>query len=873
MKKILTENRINSLLFYIFTFFIPFVLMFIVYAIFRVHPFGDNSVLVLDLNGQYVYYFEALRDALWGDSSLIYSWSRNLSGEMFGIFGYYLASPFTIIPMIFPRTLMLEALQIMQLAKMGAAAVTFAVYLRHKKSYKPSSIIIFAVLYATMSYMIVQLMNPMWLDGIIYLPLIILGLEKLIDGGKITPFAIPLSLMFMANFYIGYMVGFFVVLYTLYYYFSKDKLIGIKKTLKAIAKITIGVVIAVMCASIILIPVYSSLSQGKLEFTQPDFSMKAQFAFEQFFTKLMPFSYDTVNVQGLPSIFCGCITVLLIPLFFLNKKITTRKKASSALLLASLILCMYISTIDIAWHGFQVPNWLPFRYSFTFSFVMLIMAIECFENFSGIKRKEIGLSFAGILAYILYIEGRGYSHITGITEIIPSIFFFTVFFILLMLFSKKQSKKMSVIILGAICLEMIAVSYDDLKKIDKDVVYSKYSSYQQYIADGRETVDIIEDMDNSLYRSEKTFHRTVNDPMAFGLKGLSHSSSTLNAKVINMLGKLGFTSRGHYTKYMGATPFTDSIFGVKYLLNKNQEIHNYKYLFSNKGIEVYENPYALSMGFMVNNRVSDLFLYDMNVFENQNALMDAMIDNGTGSQILKRIFPENILYENMTHQMAGDHSLYTPTVKGINAHIEYKMIAPSDDVIYAFFPSNYERTMNLWVNNNFVRVFYEGDNYSIVELGKFEKGEEFSLIATPTKEEAYIIEECFYYLDKSLLEEYTNILREGEWNITKHTDTYLEGEIIAKQNQIMFTSIPYEKGWQIEVDGKKVEPKMLLDSLIGIEVPEGKHTVTMKFMPSYFIISIIISIVGLGLMILIFIIENGKPNKNIKVEENTDVRS
>ncbi len=502
---------------------------------------------------------------------------------------------------------------------------------------------------------------------------------------------------------------------------------------------------------------------------------------------------------------------------------------------------------------------------------MLIMAIDCFENIAGITRKQIALSFAGILAYILYIEGREFSHINGITEVLPATFFFAVFFVLLMIFAKKQSKKMSVIILGAICLEMVAVSYDDLKKIDKDVVYSKYSSYQQYIADGRETVDIIEDMDTSLYRSEKTFHRTVNDPMAFGLKGLSHSSSTLNAKAINMLGKLGLTSRGHYTKYMGATEFTDSIFGIKYLLNKDQKVYNYKYLFSNRGIEVYENPYALSIGFMVNNRVSDLFLYDINVFENQNALMDAMVDNATGSQILKRIFPEDIVYENITHQMAGDHSLYTPTVKSLNAHIEYKMTAPTDDVIYAFFPSNYERTMNLWVNNDFVRVFYEGDNYSIVELGKFKKGEEFSLIATPTKEEAYIIEECFYYLDSSLLEEYTNTLREGEWNITKHTDTYLEGDVTAKQNQIMFTSIPYEKGWIIEVDGKKVEPKILLDSLIGIEVPEGKHTVTLRFMPSYFTISIILSLVGLVFMILIFMLEKGEFKRKIKVEENTNV--
>ena len=86
-------------------FFIPVAVMYIAYAFFNVHPFGTNSVLVLDLNGQYVYYYEALRDAFWGDGSLMYDWSRNLSGEMFGIFAYYLASPFMLIICLLPRTL------------------------------------------------------------------------------------------------------------------------------------------------------------------------------------------------------------------------------------------------------------------------------------------------------------------------------------------------------------------------------------------------------------------------------------------------------------------------------------------------------------------------------------------------------------------------------------------------------------------------------------------------------------------------------------------------------------------------------------------------------------------------------------------------
>lgn len=855
MKKTFKEACYTNKWLYIFVFAMPFIIMYVVYALFHVHPFGNGSVLVLDLNGQYVYYYEALRDAVWGKSSLIYSWSRNLSGEMFGIFAYYLASPFSIITLIFPRSMLLTSLKIMQLCKIGAASVTCAVYLRHSKNTCRNTTVIFSILYAMMSYTIVQLMNPMWVDGVVFLPLIILGLEKLIDGGKMTPFIVPLAIMFIANFYIGYMIGFFVVLYSFYYYFSKDKLIGLKPTFKAIGKLIVSVVVAVLCACIILIPVYNSLKLGKLEFTQPDFTMKSQFAFDKFFSKLLPFSYDTVTPQGLPIIFCGSLTVLLSILYFTNSKITVKKRTASALLLSALLLCMYVSTIDIAWHGFQVPNWLPYRYSFTFSFVMIIISAECIENFSGVTKKSIVASFAGVIAFVFYVQSRGFKHFDSITDILPIIIVFVVYLFILYALRRKRTRVISWVLFSAVCAEMLVVGLDTLRKIDADVVYSSYSSYHDYVKDGRDTVNKIKSFDDGLYRTEKTYFRTVNDPMGFGMKGLSHSSSTLNASAINMLGKLGFTSRGHYTRYSGATYLTDALFGVKYVLDKENKVPDYERIFTSNGVGVYKNSNALPVGYMVKNEVRNVSLYDMNVFENQNYLLNTMVDSPTGEFVLNRIYANDIVLENVLQEFAGDHIKYSPIEKNKNAHVEFKITAIDDNMIYAYFPSNYERQMNVWVNGKFITTYYEGDDYCIIELGKFKAGDEISVITTPLKEDLYMTEQCFYSIDTALLKQYTDTLKEGGWNITKHTDTYLEGSITAKDNQIMFTTIPYENGWTIKVDGKKVKPVVLVDSLIGIEVPEGTHTVTMHFLPGYFIEAVILSFVGLILLAFIFVYE------------------
>ena len=141
-------------------------------------------MLCLDLNGQYVYYFEALRDAFWGDGSIFYNWSRNLSGEFIGIIGYYLASPFTLIVLLLPEKFMLSSLLIMQLCKLGAAGVTFSYFLQKRRNVKPLQSLLFSTMYAMMAYAVIQLIDPMWLDGLVMLPLIMLGIEYMVDDGR-----------------------------------------------------------------------------------------------------------------------------------------------------------------------------------------------------------------------------------------------------------------------------------------------------------------------------------------------------------------------------------------------------------------------------------------------------------------------------------------------------------------------------------------------------------------------------------------------------------------------------------------------------------------------------------------------------------------
>lgn len=899
---------------YLLCFALPAVVMYLAYALFGVHPFGEGSVLVLDLNGQYVYYYEAYRDALLGDGSLIYDWSRNLSGNMFGIFAYYLASPFMILVCLFPRTAMCGAIETIQLLKIGSAAVTFAYYLKHdyKHSAKKTSIVIFSMMYALMAYMVVQLMDPMWLDGLIYLPLICHGVRRLINDGKLLPYIIPLTLMFIAHFYIGYMIGFFTFCWFVYCYFGEDGRILPKHFLRAIFGFIGGTITAILAACCVLIPIYNALKLGKLEFSTPDWSMATQFDFLTFITKLFPLSYDTVYPEGLPMVYCGTAVLLLVPLFFMNSQISIKHKAATGIMTVIMIVFMYIRPVDIVWHGFQVPNWLPYRYSFAFSFLLLLMAFEAFENLKGISAKEIGGVFFAVIVFLIWCERENYEHfeifrtVTYNTDegektraVIGGIWFsmlaMCIYFLLVYLNKKYNNMILSIVTCTAVSLELLANSMDTLQKIDEDVAYSNYTSYEPYMSDTIDAVKHIKELDNDIfYRMEATFHRTVNDPIGTNYAGISHSSSVMNAPALTMLKRLGYAYGGHYTKYEGSTYITDSIFDIRYIMDKHDEKGDNRFKDNRTKIlpdyelvtdieekaavyEFYKNPYAMGLGVVANDNVNAVKLDDNDPFMNQNKLYSALSGASDVQQYFTRIMPKDSSRRNMSTAKVNDeegHMKYYPTDPDDgDSHIDYIVEMDKDSDLYLYLPTKYERTCNVWVLDeesyqngdgtmDFAGQFFVGDNYSILDLGNFVKGQDVRVRITIDNDdnEAYWREALFYSFDYELFKQSAAQIQSRTAEITEMDNTRVSFKCSAEDSQYLFTTIPDEPGWVVTVNGKQVATGLSADALITVPLEKGENLVEMRFDPGYYRIGIILSIVGIAIIGVIFLFEykNGK---------------
>ena len=880
------------------SFLLPAAIMYLLYLVKGIHPFGDESVLVLDLNGQYVYFYEALRNAVWGDRSLLYSFSRSLGGEFLGIYAYYIASPFSYLVCLFPQSRILEALLTVFLLKTGISGLTFGYYL-HKTSRHPNKYMvwIFSVLYALSSYAIVHQHNSMWIDALMWLPLLSYLIEELIKNKRYKLYIPLLALTLMSNFYIGYMVCIYVVLYFFYYYLAhagsdESNPMGEKcHLLRSLGRIAGSSLLAVGIAAVILLAAAYSLSFGKNTFSNPNWDFFLRYDLADLFVKLLPGSYDTVRPDGLPFIYCGLLTLLMLPFYYLCKKVTLREKIFSSLFIIIFVLSFTINPIDLIWHGFAKPNWLNYRYSFMLCFFLLTLAYKATRELRRQSAKVLLAVGAGLGLLIMVLQKFDYENFVldgkyGFEEgridplrtvwfsLIMILFLCAVLYLLMRARSTKARRNMAVILLMVVCFEMFGNGIIHMTSLDYDVVYSTYSSYNDYIAKVRPLVNEIQEKDASFYRMEKTTYRKTNDNMALNMRGISNSTSTLNKETIAFLAEMGYSSKSHLSRYLGGNPLSDSLLGLKYILcekNISEKKSNYnesaaledaqkllgEFYSENASFTAYYNPYALSLAYAVDDALLNFRFTETNdkgdsvtlyasPFERLNALITAM----TGSEETIKVFvPIDVIstYTNGQKRTIAGHTHYKDDGDGDDStYALFNIVMPKDALLYFYAPSTYPREVKLTVNDKPYETFMASDSNRIKALGYRTARSNVSVKLTLTGENLYIKndENILYYFDTEAFEYAMELLSKEQYRIEEFSESHFLGTLTtSKDSTAILTTIPYDEGWQIKVDGKSVPIEKSLDALVSFEIEgEGEHTVEMTYSPRIVNIGAIISL-------------------------------
>ncbi len=898
-------------------FFIPAIIMLGIYLSFGHKPLGDLSVLTLDLNAQYVYFYEALREFVYGDASLLYSFSRSLGGEFMGIYAYYIASPLSYIVALFPKSMMLFALLSIIVIKIGLCGLSFGFYLhKQSKNINSNNIIIFSAMYALSAYAITYQNNIMWLDGLFLLPILTYSIERLIKTGRYKLYVATLALMMMSHYYIGYMLCWYTAFCFFFTYLKDEDRTLVNPTgrkhnfVKTLAKMGGSTVLAIGMAAFMIGAAYYSLQFGKSDFSEPMWDIVAKFDLFDLFPKLLPGSYDTVMHEGLPLLYCGVLTLFMLPIYFMAKHVPNREKVYYGAFTLLYVLIMVINPLDLVMHGFQEPNCLNYRYSFIVIFLMLVMAYKGFCEIQEHSPKKIFATGGVILGLLLIAQKMEFPNFMledtedrefgFVLHKLP--FFWVVVFTIVAVFAigailcyfiKSQNKqKVGAVLLVAVCIELFANGLVLIFSMSCNIGWASYSSYADYFEKLTPIVETVQEQDKTFYRSEKTTHRCTNDNMALNIKGLSNSTSTLNQKAIDLLGYLGFYADAHWTQYLGSTVVTDSLFGIKYIYSNTQNESNKESLIQNAFMDIfyekvsedenyyaYKNPYALGIAFGVDSAINSLETtldYDFdtndglkNPFEVQNLLLNTLLGNSEDGQT--EFFKAITLTKNTN--ITGTSGTVGAGMEYLSSsEVEFKFTVKESGPLYLCLPTGYERSFTLLVNGEH---YVSNSNYTrIISLGYREAGEEMKLTFKADDGKLYFFKDTnyLYTLDMDAFEQaYDELSRTSLVTSEKSTDDHIFGSLTTyESDKTILTTIPYDAGWKVYVDGEKVDTYATYgEALMAFDIEnEGEHEIEFRYMPDIYVITGVISVISVAIFVLLIFIDRRKSKKTAPASNN-----
>ena len=835
--------------YYILAFIIPFLTLTAAFIVIGVYPFGDRSILIIDSYHQYAPFFSEFCDKILNGESLFYSWNGGLGMNFFAVIAYYLASPFNIIALIFPRGLLLEAFTLIIMLKISLSGVTFAYYIRKKYNRYHITIAYFAVFYALSGWMIGYNWNIMWLDCVILLPLILLGLERLVKEGKGLLYGVTLGMSILCNYYISIMICIFACIYFFVVFFEQKKLsmsLFFKRGLKFVLYSLLGGGLS----AVLLLPTYNALMATHS--VESSFPKEAKFYSNIFDLLSRHFTIvEPTSLSGKPNLYCGAIALLLIFLYIFHKGVSKRQKLLRIGLLAFLLLSCNLNILDYIWHGFHYPNSLPNRFTFIYVFIVLTMCYEVFIRLHKFENWQYMGAF--ICASLLIIGTYLYGETTqeAYTYIV-TVVFVCIYFILICILKTNWHKRKLIKNIIAIVL-LIEVVGNGIYGFCMNGSVNR-TTYNNDLEDASEVLALTQAVEDDFYRMELDTVTGRNNVMWLGFPGVSLFSSTLSDELDTMMGGLGFFAATNKFSYVGATPLTDSIFGVKYLVTEEQLRVSRSFTVLNQigGKYLYENTRALGLGFAV---MEDYLTWDYDFVRPDDVLNDFIY---LTSGIYAPLFSERQMSEamaegcNLTWKEEGYYSYSLIDDSEVNK-VTYALNAPESGQYYIYYEAS--NSDKLVVSVDGVSKSYSDTRGHMVELGYLSPETKATLEFTLDEDKSTgKIKAYLFKYNEEVMDMFYDYAGENQWELTTFETAHIEGTVHAAENSVLFTSIPYDEGWTITVDGIETKPSDLNQALLTIPLTQGDHVIEMKYIPKGFLIGLVISCLSLGIFVTIYLL-------------------
>ncbi len=859
-------------------FLLSAVLVFIAFMAIGLAPLGEKSILTLDTTQIYYPSIKEFKRLVEARGSFLFTWhggmGMNGSASVFA----NLTNPFNLFVLLFPMSNLFYAIMATEISMIAFSAATFAFFAHKDLSISKRESAMFSILYALSSYATVYSVSAGLLYGMIFLPITLHFTNVLLEKNKVLGFTISFALIFIFNYYMGYMVGGFTFLFFIYKIVLDKRYSNLKSMFTTVIKFFYGVAVAAACAAAVVVPIYYVLKDDSGLMNQSLPPVGLSFQPFLFLGQLFLGSYQHIE-SCLPNIFSGILVTFCLPIYFLSAKISKRKKICAAGILLVMYISMLIPPLNILWHAGDSPNWYNFRYSFAFSFFIVMLVAQEFENIVAFGKNSISAIVALSLVFVLFLlyQFSTSGHLKFLTTKVFIINVGLILFWYLLLRLKDinrffKSNFKSIVLVG-VCIEMLISAIFMFKATDVNLGYQLRAKQSNIDAAFQPVFDKIKNMDDSFYRVEMCVPNSLNSPLRFGYNGITHITSLANVALNLKLIKFGYKTLNLSTDrlvYTGYTLSSDSLFGIKYTVtNSDLKLLYDKQFQSDSGLIVFENPYVFPVVYSASKRVLHETLENgTNPLEVQNLALKAI----NGSDELDFLIPIEAEDTKLEGTQA-DFKLNTQKVKAYDRtkpvnYSQTSVFKDSSKMMYMILPGgkhNYKISENdtilaEGVNNDSeerygISTYIKQGSVLKLEVSLPERKDE-NISNTQLVEEIRtspkFYNSMFYYFDFILFSKLADRVKGSVSSLEVPRESQLKATVEVFEDNVVMTSIPYNEGWGAKIDGKPAQTKRAFEVFMAIEAEPGIHELELSFFPYGLKTGIIISLLGLLLVIEIW---------------------